>query len=174
MKLHRPLHICAYLFGVFPVTVGSSPRQWFRVHWPGVTLKVFHTVFYWLVTLVVSVVTIQNLENYQKLTKKLLTSRVLDIDELFVYMMFVGFIATTVCQAHLLWPSVTRAINECFFELCQLDDVTGARQFFTASTVILFVVYEFTMHFLLITYKSVSSRSTARPVGYWSVTVPPS
>ncbi|XP_060873588.1 uncharacterized protein LOC132947340 [Metopolophium dirhodum] len=154
MKLHRPLHVCAYLFGVFPAarTPGPPPRR-FRVHWPGVALKAFHTALYWLVSLVVSVVSIRNLKNYQKMAKKLLATRVLDIEELFVYMMFAGIAATAACQAHMLWPSVVRATNECFFDLCQLNHVTGVWQHFSAYAVVLFVAYEFAMYFVLITYK---------------------
>ncbi|KAL5233289.1 hypothetical protein ACI65C_000699 [Semiaphis heraclei] len=158
MQLHRPLHVCAYLFGVFPAarTPGPPPRR-FRVHWPGVALKAFHTALYWLVSLIVSIVSIRNLKNYQKLAKKLLATRVLDIEELFVYMMFAGIVATAVCQAHMLWPSVVRATNECFFDLCQLNHVTGVWQNFSAYAIVLFVAYEFVMYFVLITYKSVSS-----------------
>jgi len=122
-----------------------------------VALKAFHTALYWLVSLIVSVVSIRNLNNYQKLAKKLLATRVLDIEELFVYMMFAGIAATAVCQAHMLWPSVVRATNECFFDLCQLNHVTGVWQHFSAYAVVLFVAYEFAMYFVLITYKSVSS-----------------
>lgn len=157
MKLHRPLHVCAYFFGVFPMTVEDSSRvqKRFRVHWPGVALKAFHTLFYWFVTFVISVVYIRNLYNYQKHTKKALIARVLNVDELFVYMIFVTMVTTTVCQAHFLWPSVTRAMNECFFELRRLDDVTGVWQNFTAFTVVLFVVYELAIYFILIPYKLV-------------------
>lgn len=158
MKLHRPLHVCAYLFGVFPAARtpdGPPPLGRFRVHWPGVALKAFHTALYWLVSLVVSVASIRNLANYRKLAKKILTTRVLDIDELFVYMMFAGIAATTVCQAHMLWPPVVRVTNQCFFDLCRLDDVTGVWQHFSAYAVVLFVVYEFAMYFVLITYKLV-------------------
>lgn len=153
MKLYGPLHVCAYLFGVLPA-VADTGR--FRVHWPGLTLKAFHTVFYWLVSLVVGITTIQNLQHYQKIAKKILTTRVLDIDELYVYMMFASMASTAACQAHMLWPSVTRAINECFFHLCQSqDDVTGAWQSCTAFSIVLFIAYEFAMYYLLITYKLV-------------------
>lgn len=164
MKLHRPLHVCAYLFGVFPAarTPGPPPRR-FRIHWPGVALKAFHTALYWLVSVVVSIVSIRNLDNYQKMAKKLLATRVLDIEELFVYMMFAGIAATAVCQAHMLWPSVVRVTNECFFDLCQLNHITGVWQHFTAYAVVLFVAYEFAMYFVLITYKSVSSDYCRRP-----------
>jgi len=158
MKLHQPLHVCAYVFGVFPaVVVPTSPSsRRFRVHWPGIVLKAFHTSLYWLVSSVVSVISIRNLLNYQKLTEKILTTRILDIEELFVYMMFTGIAATTVCQAQLLWPSVIRVMNECFYELCRLDDVAGAWQFCTAFAIVPFVVYEFAMYYVLFTYKSVS------------------
>ncbi|VVC43309.1 7TM chemoreceptor [Cinara cedri] len=151
MQIYGPLHICAYLFGVFPA-VADTGR--FRVHWPGLALKAFQTVFYWLVSLVVGVTSIRNLLNYQKLTKKILTTRVLDIDELFVYMMFAGMAATAACQAHMLWPSVARAVNECFFDLCPSHDgVTGVWQFCSAFGILLFVAYELAMYYFLITYK---------------------
>lgn len=161
MKLHRPLHICAYFFGVLPAkrVFDARGQLRFRIHWPGLVLKMFHTLLYWLVSLTVTVVSIRNLHNYQKLTKKLLTTRVLDIDELFVYMIYVGIAATTVCQVHLLWPSVIRVINECLFDLCRQDDITGAWQFFSAYAIVLFVVCEFAMYFILITYKSVQSHT---------------
>lgn len=159
MKLYQPLHICAYLFGVFPAVRDTDPRrpsiQRFQVHWPGLVLKTAHTVLYWIVSFLVTVVTIQNLQTYQKLNKKLLTTRVLDIDELFIYMMFVGIAATTVCQAHMLWPSVTRAMNDCFHELCPSGNVTGLWQFFSAFAIVIFIAYEFAMYYIIITYKSV-------------------
>lgn len=158
MKLYRPLHVCAYVFGVFPAVTageeGSRGRPRFRVHWPGLALKAFHTLLYWLVSFAVSAASVKNLRDYQ-LARRLFRARVLDIDELFVYMMFAGMAATTACQAHLLRPSVVRAINECFFELCRPphDDVTGAWQFCTAFAVVLFVAYEFAMYYVIITYK---------------------
>lgn len=153
MKLYQPLHIVAYWLGVFPVKrFEKPPHRGFRVHWLGLILKMFHTVLYWLVSLTVSVVTLQNLHNYQK---KILTSRVLDIDELFVYMMFIGIAATTLCQAHMLMPSVARLMNDCFFDLCRLDDVTGVWQHLTAFAIVVFLLYEFIMYWLIITYKSV-------------------
>lgn len=156
MKLYQPLHILAYILGVFPKTVRStvSPhRQRFRIHGPGLAIKAINTLLYWLVSTLVSIVTIRNLQYYQTLTKKILVTRVLDIDELYVYMMFMGIIATTVCQTHLLWPSVARAVDECFFDLCQLSDIAGAWQFFSAFGVVLFIINEFAMYYVLITYK---------------------
>lgn len=156
MKLHQPLHVLAYILGVLPKTVRSTVdphRQRFRIHGPGLAIKAINTLLYWLVSTLVSIVTIRNLQHYQTLTKKILTTRVLDIEELYVYMMFVGIVATTVCQAHLLCPHVTRAMDQCFFDLCQLNDIAGAWQFFSAFGIVLFIVYEFAMYYVLITYK---------------------
>lgn len=156
MKLYQPLHVFAYIFGVLPKTVrftADSHRQQFYIHGPGIAFKAFNTLLYWLVSTLVSVVTIQNFQYYQTLTKKILTTRVLDIDELFVYMMLLSIISTTVCQVHLLWPSVARAMDECFFDLCQLNDIAGAWQIFSAFGIVLFIIYEFTMYYVIVSYK---------------------
>lgn len=161
MKLHRPLHVCAYVFGVFPVqrAVSHPPlRQRFRVHWLGLVLKAVHTVFYWVLSLIVFVVTLRNVKDYQKLTKQMLTTRVLDIEELYLYQIISGAVATAACQVHLLWPSVVHALNDCFFDLRlnSPDDVTGAWQVFSAFSAVLFVGLEFVMYVFMIKYKLVS------------------
>lgn len=157
MKLHRPLHVCAYFFGVFPAVAVPGPqgRHRFRVHWPGLALKAFHSAFHWLVSLLVFAVTARNVKHYQTLTKQMLTTRVLDIEELYLYHIVSGVLATVACQAHMLWPSVVRALNECFFDLCRVDDVAGAWQIFSAYSAVLMVVLEFAMYIFMISTKLV-------------------
>lgn len=153
MKLYKPLHVCAYLFGIFPVVTDAGRL---RIHWPGLILKAFHTVLYSVVSVIICMITFKSLMNYEKLTKKILDTRVLNIDELFGYMVITGLTATVTCQVYMLWPSVIRIINECFLNLRPLqDDITGAWQYISAFSIILFIIYEFTMYYILVTYKSV-------------------
>lgn len=174
MKLHRPLHVCAYFFGVFPAIAVAEPRRRprFRVHWPGLVLKAVHAVFYWLLSLLVFVVTMRNVKNYQKLTKQMLTTRVLDIEELYLYQIVSGILATMVCQAHMLWPSVVRALNECFFDLCYLDDIAGTWQIFSAFSAVLMVVLEFVMYIFMISTKLVPCTLTTHTSHLRDILIP--
>lgn len=169
MNLHRPLHACAYVFGVFPVTARAAERRGdrprYRLHWPALALKAVHMTFYGLLSAIVFMVTTGDVKDYRKLVKKMLTTRMLDMEMLFVYQSVAGIVSNVVCQSHALWPPVVRALDECFLGLCRADRAAGAWQTFAAYSSVVLVAFEVAMYVYMIFYRSVSRAPVTRSGG---------
>ncbi|XP_050432610.1 uncharacterized protein LOC126840729 [Adelges cooleyi] len=152
MKLYKPLQVCGYFLGAFPC---FEHCDGFRVHWIGVTFKAVFLLLYWKITIAVIKISLMSLSsNGSPIKNKNLTSRVLNIDAIYVYMLFSESATTLVCQLQFFRPSVYQLVNDCFYHLCRLDDVSVTEQYFSAFSVVMLVLYEVAMYFILIQKRS--------------------
>ncbi|XP_050424571.1 uncharacterized protein LOC126835790 [Adelges cooleyi] len=76
----------------------------------------------------------------------------------------VEILAALVCQLQFFRPSVYRVVNDCFFQLCRLDDILVFEQYFAAFSVVILCLYELAMYFVLI--------NNYRPYKYFWLHVP--
>lgn len=146
MKLYKPLQISGYFLGVFPCIENNR----FRVHWIGVILKVVFKFLYWNITFNIFERSLKVISIRPTIKSQKFTPRVLNIDTLYAYMLFSEILAALVCQLQFFRPSVYRVVNDCFFQLCRLDDILVFEQYFAAFSVVILCLYELAMYFVLI------------------------